>query len=337
MSKNTIELFFNESEALAAAGNLDEAGRILADFISKEEPLRARAHNDSGVIAWRKGNEDEALNHYRLAVELAPGKTVYRKNLADLLYFARGETEEALAHYRQILVDDPKDFDATLAIGRICADLGGHFIREANAFFDFAKQINPENINLKEEIKKLSDKQSYFSSPSADKHSEQISKSFAGDPSETYRRMAADFIVGKESDTEEKLSDFISSFPDFALAHNDLGVISHQLEKLDQAETSYREAVRLAPQDITFRKNLADFLFVIRQKPEEAMQHYHEVLKSAPKDIEALMMIGNICLALDAPDEARIFFNLVLDIEPWNLDASRSLEMLDQRDAKNDE
>ncbi|HDS15788.1 MAG TPA: tetratricopeptide repeat protein [Proteobacteria bacterium] len=333
MSKNTIELFFNESEALAAAGNLDEAGRILADFISKEKFLRARAHNDYGVIAWRKGKKEEALNHYRLAVGLDPTEVVYRKNLADLLYFAKGEAENALVHYRQILVENPKDFDAILAMGRICADLGGHFTREATAFFDLAKQINPENNNLKEEIKKLSDRQSPSFSPDTDNDTERVLEVFTGDPSETYKRIAADFVAGNNSDTEKKISAFITSCPGFALAHNDLGVISHQLEKLDQAEANYREAVRLAPQNITFRKNLADFLFVVRQQPEEAMQHYHEVLKSAPKDLEALMMIGNICLALNAPEEARSFFNLVLDIEPWNQDASRSLEMLDKHEA----
>ncbi|MBN2809603.1 MAG: hypothetical protein JXR80_08955 [Deltaproteobacteria bacterium] len=112
-----------------------------------------------------------------------------------------------------------------------------------------------------------------------------------------------------------------------ARVHNDLGVISHQLERFEHVGRLYREAVRLAPENITFRKNLADFIFVIEKLPQEAMFHYNEILKRNPRDPETLLMIGNICLALGVPEEARVFFSLVLEIEPWNIEANSALEM----------
>ncbi|MBN2706337.1 MAG: tetratricopeptide repeat protein, partial [Deltaproteobacteria bacterium] len=311
----------------------------LRQLLENQDATIARAHNDSGVIAWQEGHGNQALEHYLRAVELAPGNSVYRKNLADLLYFGRGETENALAHYRQILVDNPQDFDAAVAIGRICSDLSRHFGQEAADFLDLAGQIEPGNDFVREERKKLATVMNVRAIPASQPQQTQPSPpslNFTSaadkkksDPSAAYQQLVSAFNPENPAATETEIKKFLGNFPDFALAHNDLGVISHQLDKLEQAEKAYETAVRLAPNNITFRKNLADFLFVIKKQPEAAMVHYHEVLKSAPKDIETLMMIGNLCLALGSQEEARNFFNLVLDIEPWNLDASKALEMLE--------
>jgi len=268
---------------------------------------------------------------------LSPENPVYRKNLADLLYFGIGEIEMALAHYRQILADNPRDFDATLAIGRICADLSRRFHKDACDFFDLTDQIEPGNEVAQEERAKLTGNLNNLEilhpQPATINSLSKplnINNGYANDPETLYKQLTTNFNPENNFDNEREIKNFLDKFPDFALAHNDLGVISHQLEKLDQAETSYLKAVQLVPHNITFRKNLADFLFIVKTEPEAAMAHYHEVLKSSPKDIETLMMIGNICLALNSEEEARNFFNLVLDIEPWNIDASKSLEMLDK-------
>ena len=45
-------------------------------------------------------------------------------------------------------------------------------------------------------------------------------------------------------------------------------------------------------------------------------------------DVEALMSIGMICLALERREDARHFYNRVLESEPWNVDAREQLENL---------
>ena len=157
-----------------------------------------------------------------------------------------------------------------------------------------------------------------------------ISQNFHSDAKQEYKLLESYLISGREQEAEQQLLLFLEKFPDFALAHNDLGVISHKLKKFKDAGSCYREAVRFAPGNTTFRKNLADFIFVIEHHPEEAIIHYHEVLKSSPKDIEALMMIGRICQSLGSKEEARNFFNLVLSIEPGNIDASQALDNLNK-------
>ncbi len=339
MSNTSVNLdnFFNETESLAATGNLSEAGKLLQGLIDNQDLTIARAHNDSGVIAWQEGKADKALEHYRQAVKLAPGNPVYRKNLADILYFGMGEIENALAHYRQIIADNPRDFDANLAIGRICADLSRHFHQEARDFFELADRIEPGNEFVNNELLKLSspaeNREDFAATAKAKPQAADLNLKDADtdDPDTLYQRLIADLDPENNVNNETEIKNFLDNFPHFARAHNDLGVISHRLEKMDQAEECYLRAVQLAPQNITFRKNLADFLFVVKNDPGAAMPHYHEVLTTAPKDLETLMMIGNICLELGSADDAHSFFNLVLDIEPWNLDASKALEMLDEK------
>ena len=45
-----------------------------------------------------------------------------------------------------------------------------------------------------------------------------------------------------------------------ARAYNDLGVIAFQQGELEKSLEYYQTAVKLAPEDTTFRKNLADLL-----------------------------------------------------------------------------
>ncbi len=155
-----------------------------------------------------------------------------------------------------------------------------------------------------------------------------ISQNFHSNAEQEYKLLESSLVSGRELEAEQQRLLFLEKFPDFALAHNDLGVISHKFEKFENAGGCYREAVRLAPDNSTFRKNLADFVYVIEHQPEEAMPHYLEVIKSNPKDTEALMMIGSLCLSLESKEEARNFFNLVLSIEPLNIDAKQALKDL---------
>jgi len=339
--KTNFDSFFSNTEALAATGNLNEAKKQLSSLIDSSDLIKARAHNDSGVLAYRTGDTNEALRHYQQAVKLAPKEIVYRKNLADLHYFEFGDTQTALSHYRQILADNPRDFDANLSIGRICADLSRHFQAEAEDFFNLAEKIDPKNELVTGERAKFINEKFNAGTGKADKQRQQsksITVSDNNNPEKIYADLSSKFKPNQSTETEKEILMFLDKYPDFALAHNDLGVISHKLNKPAQAGSCYREAVRLDPANSTFRKNLADFTFIIEKNPEEAMPHYHEALKNDPKDIEVLMMIGNICLSLGSPEEACNFFNLVLDIEPWNLDASRALEMVEANDnrAEND-
>jgi Flp pilus assembly protein TadD len=110
--------------------------------------------------------------------------------------------------------------------------------------------------------------------------------------------------------------------------HNDLGVLYYEAGDKENALASYKQAVRLAPNEPNYHKNLADFYIMEEGRAEEAMKLYVEVLSLNPLDIEALNATGMICTALGKINDARYFYERVLEIEPFNEDAANALKNL---------
>ncbi|MCK5205638.1 MAG: glycosyltransferase, partial [Desulfobacterales bacterium] len=133
------------------------------------------------------------------------------------------------------------------------------------------------------------------------------------------------------SNTEDAiaaLKNLVDSFPDFAQAHNDLGVLYYRAEDKESALAHYEQAVQLESGNITFKKNLADFYYVEQNQIEDALKLYVDVLAIHPEDVETLLITGHICVGLQRFDDAEVFYNRVLEIEPWNTDAQQLLEKI---------
>ena len=64
---------------------------------------------------------------------------------------------------------------------------------------------------------------------------------------------------------------------------------------------------------------------------EEAMELYVKVLDINPKDIEALLTLGSICVSLEKSGDAKFFYERVLELEPWNVDVRERLGELGGR------
>jgi len=95
-----------------------------------------------------------------------------------------------------------------------------------------------------------------------------------------------------------KLKEFLKTFPSFALAHNDLGVLYHHSGNPTLALAHYEKAARLQSDNSLFKKNLADFYAVELDWVEEAIDIYLEVVRRNPRDAEALVALGKLGSAL---------------------------------------
>jgi tetratricopeptide (TPR) repeat protein len=137
-------------------------------------------------------------------------------------------------------------------------------------------------------------------------------------------------------ETIDKLESLLVSYPDFAIAYNDLGVLYYNLGNKEKAVNCYQKAVGLEPGNITFQKNLADFLYVESGMVEEALQIYVKILTICPEDIETLLITGHICVAIKKFDDAEEFYNRVLEIDPRNEGARQYLTALNDYKADKD-
>ena len=131
---------------------------------------------------------------------------------------------------------------------------------------------------------------------------------------------------GSQKESIGALEMFLAIWPDFALAHNDLGVLYFEEGEKEKALEHYGQAERLEPENATFRKNLADFYYVEAGRVEEAMGLYVKVLDANPTDIEVLLILGTICVSLKKHKDAKFFYERVLEVEPWNADARERLD-----------
>jgi len=127
----------------------------------------------------------------------------------------------------------------------------------------------------------------------------------------------------------EAILEFLSSYPDYAVAHNDIAVLYYRKEDKLRALAHHEKSVRLAPDNLTFRRNLADFYFSELGWTDDAILIYTDILKKHPVDTETLETLGVISLAVGRPDEARIFFKRILEIAPGNTTVRKALDEMD--------
>jgi len=124
------------------------------------------------------------------------------------------------------------------------------------------------------------------------------------------------------------LGKLLESYPEFALAHNDLGVLYYKAGKKEEAFEHYKKAAELQPKNINFQKNLADFYYVELGKVQEAIEIYVKILALNPQDIECLLMLGHISISIEKTDDARVFYMKVLESDPDNAVARQNLDSI---------
>ena len=331
----------NPEAAIAALKNLVDA---FPDF--------AQAHNDLGVLTYRAGDKQTALTHYEKAAQLDPGNITFKKNLADFYYVEQQRVEEALQLYVDVLAIEPEDVETLLMTGHICIAM--QRFDDAEVFYNRVLEIEPWNTDASEILQKLENNgKSSFAAPTSEDIGPQYHLQTAGSDDETAKmetlpnngfetsppQTAEDMYqqvqaLMKGNDPEpviKALEEILITYPDFAIAHNDLGVLYYNSGDKNKALRHYEQAARLDNTNITFKKNLADFYFVEQNRVEDALKLYVDVLTVQPEDVETLLITGHICVSQQRFDDAKVFYNRVLEIEPWNVDARQNLETLESK------
>ena len=303
---------YRSAQEKADAGDADGAMKILESLVAAH-PDHALAHNDLGVLCSRRQQGDKALTHFRRAVALAPARTLFQKNLADHFAGSQNRFQDALEIYVNLLAADPYDVEALTATGQVCAALGQP--DDARHFFNRALEAEPWNADARTLLDTLEKKGEAAFEPSPD------------DLFLSARQLAE---AGDATGALEALKKVVASNPDHAPAHNDLGVAYYRLGDAERAEHHYTRAVALAPGDAVYRKNLADF-YCMGGRVEAALEIYVNLLAADPYDMEVLLAMGQVCMALDQSDDAGHFFNRALAAEPWNADARQLLDQLENR------
>ena len=300
----SLQSQMNSEQPEQVIGELEKMLHSYPDF--------ALAHNDLGVLYYQSGAKEKALNHYEQAARLEPINVTYKKNLADFYYVEQGRVEDALTIYVDLLTINPEDIETLLITGHICVAL--QKFEDAKVFYNRILEIEPWNLEAQEFLDNLQAR-----------GQESIEEK---KPDELYQGIQSEMEGNDPRTIIEALERLAISAPDFAPAHNDLGVLYYQSGAKEKALNHYEQAARLEPINVTYKKNLADFYYVEQGRVEDALKIYVDILAINPEDIETLQITGHICVAQQKFEDAKVFYNRVLEIEPWNADARDYLEKL---------
>ena len=160
-----------------------------------------------------------------------------------------------------------------------------------------------------------------------------INKNRENKLNDAYENVKINIESGNIDTAKRELEALVSNNPQFAVAHNDLGVLLYQTGLKEKALEHYEEAVKLQPQNIVYLKNLADFYYVELGDIERAMQIYVRVLQIDSRDIETLLVVGHLCISIGNFQEAQDFYDKILEIDPEHQEARNFIKKLnDNRD-----
>lgn len=121
----------------------------------------------------------------------------------------------------------------------------------------------------------------------------------------------------KESDGAEKK----------ARAYELQGKSYHQLRNTDKAIESYQEAVDLS-KNVFESANALGILYLAKAQPMRAADAFDRALAMKPNDPQALLGLANSYYAQKKYEDARIYYQKVLDVSPGVRDALDSLQAL---------
>ena len=308
------EQFHRQALELAHAGKINDARRVLEELVA-HHPTYAVAHNDLGILCQQEGDLDQARSYQEEAHRLQPDNLNFLKNLADLLYIACGETEEALKLYVKILGSNPQDIETLTALSNICLEAGQR--DDACSFLEAILKIEPWNNQAREALSTASEAGKSQLAPTTYRSADEMHAEV--------QNLTQDDRLSEAHSLLEELAHY---FPEDALAQNDLGVLRYRLGDIQGACQAYERAVELQPANSNFRKNLADLYFTELGMIDEAIGIYLDLFQRHPRDLETLSALGQICTAIGRPGEAKTFYRRALEIEPWSAEIRVALQEL---------
>ncbi|MGQ9693176.1 MAG: glycosyltransferase [Thermodesulfobacteriota bacterium] len=142
---------YKETQKIIEYETEEKAISYLEDFIT-HNPQHALAHNDLGILYFKKNEKEKALEFLKKAEKLDPENIDILKNLSDF-YLEAGNPEESLIYLKKILEMDFKDNDALAKAGYCLFQMGN--LKDASYVFEKVLEIEPKNRLAREYLDKI--------------------------------------------------------------------------------------------------------------------------------------------------------------------------------------
>jgi tetratricopeptide (TPR) repeat protein len=256
----------------------------------KRNPGCWMAHYNLGIALNEQGDTDGAIAHYRQALDLWPGYAEAHYNLGRLLA-QKGQVDEAIAHYEKALEINPSDADAHNNLGVTL--LANGRVDEAIAHYRKALVIQPDyadaSCNLAGALLSKDDLDgaiAYFSSCLAVSPNQ---------PEAQYNLASALFRRGRTDEAIAHYQKVLELSPDNADARANLGSMFLAKGRARDAIAQYRDVLRIAPDNVAAQSNLAWLLATaadpsLRNGSEAVLLAEHAESESSRSENHAIVL-----------------------------------------------
>ena len=217
-----------------------------------ENPQCWMAHYNLGIVLRGRGETEQAISHYREAIALRPHYAEAHYNLARLLV-DKGAVDDAIAHYERTLLINPEDAEAHNNLGAALFESGRR--AEAIAHYERALEIRPNHagasLNLANALVLKGD---------IDGAIVRYVAGLASSPDQPEAQYNVANALLRKGRTDEAIVHYkkaIELMPQNADAHANLGSALLQKNQIADAIAEYRSALAIAPQNRPAQTNLA--------------------------------------------------------------------------------
>ena len=346
--------YFESGRRYFAEGKYAEAEIQYSNAIRIDLSF-AQAHYELGQTYLRLGDSNHAFLELTRTVELAPDNYRAHADLANLLIRARNpdgspnadylkqakshldvlrekqpnsaETHEAWSNYyavqnnvsaaieeiQQAIAVDPNRSESYLVLGLL--QQSAKLTDQAEASYKKAIDKDPKAMNAQLALGAFYEYRNRF--PDAE---QQFEHAIDVDPKDPRPRIALSRLLmqeGKKAETESLLQKTKNDLPNNSEGYRMLGDFYFHIGDLDKATTEYEGLYRDHPKDPVVKRNYIQLL-ILKNRLDEATRLNDEILKSAPRDTDALVSKGQIQIRQNHPDAAVDTLQSALQNDPDN-------------------
>jgi tetratricopeptide (TPR) repeat protein len=292
------------------AGNIRQAEQVCQQILGVDHS-NAEAHHMLGVFACQnKDRLDEAIAHFRQALQTQPGYYEALNNLGNAFYL-KDNLQQAEVHYRQALNIRLNYPDAYCNLGNVLLRQENFY--DAIQYYQQALRLKPDaadvwnNMGLAfQRQNKLDEASSCF------RQAAQINPGYA----EAHTNLGN--VLLRQERPEEAIRCYQHALrlkPNSPQVCNSMGLALQRQDRLDDAIRCYRQALHLDPHYADAHCSLGNAL-ISKENLDEAVAHLRHALLINNCFPEALNALGTALVHLDKLDEAIDCFKNALRLMP---------------------
>jgi tetratricopeptide (TPR) repeat protein len=231
------------------------------------------AHYNLAIALRANGETDPAVAHYRQAVALRPDYAEAHYNLGRILV-EKGEFEDAIAHYEKALTVNPADAEAHNNLGNALLRIGR--VDEAIVHYQKALTIQPDHADASCNLASA-----LLSKGDIDGAIDHYLAGLARSPNHAEAQYNVANALLRKGRTDEAIDHYQKTLelrPANADAHANLGSAFLEKGRPQDAIAQYRDALQIAPENVAAQSNLA---WLLATSSDPSVRNGSEALRLA--------------------------------------------------------